>query len=399
MKKIKYLYKTLLILFAMLCLNACEYEIQDIDKVQEFLEVKASSTDITLDENTLTDDVLTFTWTPARQMSDDYVISYTTKLDIVGNNFGGSTTIMTYEDDGTFSKSFTYEQINNWANEKWKIKVNQPFTLEFRVVAQWEGGPTFEAPEVRTIRVNVEPIKVIIFDADKMFISGSAATGEKIEMTKTLENQSQYAWVGNLIPGELQIPVELDGSTYYIVPKEGDGTLHDGEVETVKMEETPVSWNIETAGEYRVVVNMAKSVITIYSPAKALKPAVVTWPLDGVTQTTTVTKLWRYGSDGWAWKEINFVPSLADPQIFVYSGTAISGRTKFGVAAVNVAYVYTGNKSGADTTVTLGSSYDLYSGYGGSGTDNPRNSYFSIPSGTNYIILDTRNMKAFFDQR
>ncbi|SBW01680.1 conserved exported hypothetical protein [uncultured Dysgonomonas sp.] len=401
MKRVKFLYKTLPLLFTVFCLNACDdNEIQDIPKVQEKLELTASSIDITLDENNLTDDIITFDWTEARAVpGDDYVVSYTTKLDLVGNNFGTSTAILTYEDDGVFSKSFTSEQLNNWAKEKWKTRVNQPFTLEFRVVAQWEGGSEFEAPEVRTIRVNVQPIKVEVFAADKMFVAGSATqSGDPIQMTKTLENESQYAWLGNLVAGDLQIPVELEGYTYYIVPKTGDGTVQDGVGETVKMQEAPVSWHIETPGEYRVVVNMKNSTITIYSPEKALKPAVVTWPLDGVTQTTTVTKLWRYGSDGWAWKEINFVPSVADPQILVYSGAAISGRTKFGVAAVNVSYVYTGNKTGVDTSVAAATTYDLVSGYGGSGSDNPRNSYFSIPSGINFIVVDIRNMKIFFDK-
>jgi len=404
MKRVKDIYKILPLLFSLLCLYACDdNEIKDIEKVHEFLELTASSADIALDENNLTEDIITFKWTEARQMSDDYVVSYTTKLDLVGNNFGSGTAILTYEDDGVFSRSFTSEQLNNWANEKWKLKVNQPFTLEFRVVAEWTGGPTFEAPEVRTVRVNVTPIKVEVFEADNMFIAGSAVndTGEKVQMTKTVENESQYAWYGNLEAGELQIPVELNGDTYYIIPTDGEGTLQDGEAESVKMQEAPISWNIPADGEYRIVVNMEKATITIYSPARALQPAVVQWMLDGVMQTTTVEKLWRYGSDGWAWKEINFVPSLADPQIFTYSGAAINGRTKFGVHPVNVSYVYTGNSAGQDTPVTHGNSYDLVGGYGGGGSSptNERNSYFSIPSGTNFIILDIRNSKAFFDKR
>ena len=396
MKRVKFLYKILPLLFAVLCLNACDdNEIEDIPKTEEFLELTASSTSIALDENNLTDNILTFSWTEAREMSDDYIVSYTTKMDVVGNNFGTSTVILTYEDDGVFSKSFTSEQLQNWANDKWKLPVNKPFTLQFRVIAEWEGGPTFEAPEVRTIMVDVQPIKVEVFDADKVFIAGSAVPGNQLEITKTVENESQYAWFGNLNAGELQIPVELQGLTYYIVPEDGEGTLDDGEAESVKMQEDPISWNIPADGEYRIVVNMQKTEVTIYSAAKALQPAVVEWPLDGVPQTTTVEKLWRYGSDGWAWKEINFVQSLADPQIFIYSGAAFSGRTKFGVHPHNQSYVYTGNNTAVDTSVTLGNSYELFAGYSG----NERNAYFSIPSGTNFIILDLRNKTAFFDKR
>lgn len=388
-------------MFVGFCLNACDNDIKDIAKAEEKLELKASSTEIALDENNLSADIITFTWTEARKLPADYLVSYTTKLDVVGNNFGSSTAIISYEDEGVFSKSFTSEQLNNWANEKWKLKVNKPFTLEFRVVAERVGGSTFEAPEVRTITINVEPIKIEVFGADKMFIAGSAIpNGSEIEMAQTIENESQYAWYGSLVAGELQIPVELEGERYYIVPEDGNGILQDGEAENVKMQENAVSWNIPLDGEYRVVVNMEKSTITIYSPAKAISPAVVKWTLDGVEQTTIVNKLWRYGSDGWAWKEINFVQSMADPQVFAYFGTPISGRTKFGVHNSNQSYVYTGNKSGADTPVVHGNEYELFGGYGGTaGGENHRNSYFSIPSGTNFIILDIRNMTAFFDKR
>lgn len=65
-------------------------------------------------------------------MPDEYLVSYTTKLDLLNNNFGSSTAIVTSEDDGIFSRSYTSEQINNWANERWKVPVNKTFTLAFR---------------------------------------------------------------------------------------------------------------------------------------------------------------------------------------------------------------------------------------------------------------------------
>ncbi|MDR0692913.1 MAG: SusE domain-containing protein [Prevotellaceae bacterium] len=396
MKKVKYLYKTLPLLFAILCLNACIYEIQDIDKVKEHIELTASATDIALDENNLTTGMLTFTWTEARQMSSEYIVSYTTKLDIVGNNFGTSTVILNYEDEGVFSRSFTFEQLHNWANDKWKLPINRVFTLEFRVTAEWEGGPTFETPEVRTVTVDVQPIKVVVFDADKMFIAGNAVPGSKIEINKTLENASQYAWFGNLNPGELQIPVELEGMTYYIIPEDEDGsTLQDGIAENVKMEENPVSWNIATAGEYRIVINMEAKVVTIYSSATALQPAVVNWthPINGAQQTT-VTQLWRYKA--WEWVTDSnqyFSQSLADPQIFVYSGPAFSGTTKFGVAAHNNSYVYTNGNNGATVVAALNTVYTLYGGNGGSGAGtNERNSYINFTPATNFIVINIRNM-------
>ncbi|MCC8171634.1 MAG: SusE domain-containing protein [Parabacteroides sp.] len=394
MKKVTCLYKVLPLLFALMGLDACE-ENADIDPVDERLELTASSARITLDANRLTDDILTFAWTEARPLSDDYLVSYTTKLDVVGNNFGSSTTILSYEDEGVFSRSFTSEQLQNWANEKWMIKVNKPFTLEFRVVSQWEGGSTFEAPEVRTVTVEVEPIRVEVFGADKMFVGGSAVPdGNPVEIRKTVENESRYAWYGALVAGELQVPVELEGETYYLVPHDGNGTIWSGEAVRVKMQETPGAWNIETDGDYRIVIDMEKTTATLYTPDQPLEPAVVTWMLDGVEQTTTVTNLWHYGEPtGWSWKTGNWTQSMADPQVFIYSGPALSGRTKFGVYPHNQSYVYTGNNTAKDTQVAFGSVYTLYSGY----SANERNAYFKLPAGTDYIILDLRNktMEAF----
>jgi len=389
MKRISYLYKTLLSLSFLLGVSACKKEIKDIEKVQEKMELKASSANIVLDENNLSKDVITFTWKPARTQSDDHMVTYTTRLDVVGNNFGTSTAIMTYEDDGVYSKSFTSEQIQNWANEKWKIPANKTFVLEFRVVADWEGGATFEAPEVRTISVNVTPIKTVVFDADKVFLGGSAILGiNKVEMPKTQENANQYAYVLNLQPGNLEIPVEYKGATNYIAAADANTTLNDGTPVAIKTRENTFAWKIETAGQYRVVVNMQKATATIYSPAQALKPAIANWTLDGVATTTEVNALWSYGEPtGWAWRAGGWTQSMADPQVFVYSGAALSGRTKFGIAAINQAYVYTGNNTAGNTAVTLGISYPLYSGF----SANERNAYFTLPAGTNFMVLDIRN--------
>src|SRR5690606_41945481 len=114
MKKIIYLYR-ILTFSAIVCgLNACNYEIVDIDKVPETMTLQASSTEIALDVDRLTEDIITFTWEAARSTSEDHVVTYTTKLDVTGNNFGSSTAIMHYEADGVFSRSFTSEQLQQW---------------------------------------------------------------------------------------------------------------------------------------------------------------------------------------------------------------------------------------------------------------------------------------------
>ena len=409
MKKINYIYSTLFLLGIILSLPACKKGISDIPKVEEKLVLKSSSASIALDENKLKEKIVTFSWEPARPQSDDHMVTYTTRLDIVGNNFGAGTTIMTYEDDGVYSKSFTSEQINNWATQKWGIAPNKTFTLEFRVVAEWQGGATFEAPEVRTIQVNVTPIKTVVFDADKVFLGGSAIQGiNRIEMPKTLENLDQYAYVLNLQPGELQIPVETNGETNYIVTSDGDNTLNDGNAVSIKMRQTAFSWKIETAGQYRVVVNMKNATAIIYSPDKALTPRTVTWSgNNSVVYNTVVEDLFIHGNiNNWgAPIKMNCTVSLADPQILVYTGARV-GRTKFIVYGGtstdnnnNLAYTFTGALTSAglrqDQTLVLSTPLTMSGGSSGE----HRNSYLTIPAGTNVLIFDLRKMTILAEKR
>ena len=407
MKRLKYLYKALPLLFILLCFSACKQEVMDIEKVQEKMELTASGTDIALDEDHLTDNILTFTWKEARPQSDDHVVSYTTKLDVVGNNFGSSTAIMNYEDDGVLTRSFTSEQLQNWANEKWGVPTNKSFTLEFRVVAQWEGGATFEAPEVRTIRINVKPIKTVVFDADKIFLDGSAVPGmSRVEINKTLENQNQYAYLLNLEAGELQIPVEFNGETNYMAPADGNGTLQDGVAVGVKMRDTPVSWKIETPGQYRVVVDMQKATATIYSPAQALKPKSVVWnDGNGVATTTEVIDLWMHGAiNSWGNPiKMDCTVSVADPQVLVYTGGRV-GKAKFIVYGgtdnnKNLAYAFSCPLTAAgalqEQTLTLGKIATL----SGGSSSAQRNSYYTIPAGANIVVFDLRNMTIIAEKR
>ncbi|WP_025145439.1 SusE domain-containing protein [Pedobacter jeongneungensis] len=407
MKRNKYLYKVMPLVLLMIGMVACKKGINDIEKVQEQLAIMPSSESILLDENNLSKNIITFNWKPARPQSDDHLVSYITKLDVVGNNFGSSTAIMKYEDDETFSRSFTSEQLQNWASQKWGIPNNKVFTLEFRVVAQWEGGRTFEAPEVRTVQIKVTPIKAVVFDADKIFLSGSAVPGiNKIEMTKTLENLNQYAYVLNLQPGELQIPVDYKGATNYIASADASTALQDGSAVAIKTRETAFSWKIETAGQYRVVVNMQKATATIYSPLKALSPKVVNWTGDGsVAQTTTVTDLWMHGAINSFGTPIKMDcrVSLADPQILVYTGARV-GKTKFIVYGgtdnnKNLAYAFSAPLSATNTAQDLTLVQGAVATLSGGSTSAQRNSYYTIPSGTNVLILDLRNMTILAEKR
>lgn len=411
MKKIRSIVASSLLIPFALGQWACAWDPyeHDSDPVMKTMTLTASAPEIALDENNLSAEVLTFGWTPARQMPDEYLVSYTTQLDLLTNNFGSATTIETSEDDGVFSRSYTSEQLNNWANERWKVPINKKFTLAFRVIAEYAGGPTFEMPEVCTVEVAVTPIKVDVFDADKMSLAGSAIASVT-EMDKTVENANRYAWYGDLTIGELQIPVELNGQTYYLVPADGGTAIEDGQAVAVKMQEESASWNIPAAGKYRIVIDMEAKQITIYSEATDLKPLSVTFRPNGADAnpetTIEVTELWAYGAGtGWGARKLNLVPSMADPQVFIYdaaennnskltSGMKFCVSNNFSVGGTdynqNNAYCFTcpttADGKRQNLTLTLGKEGELHGGADGE----TRNSYYTMPA-ADLVIFDLRN--------
>ena len=88
MSKIGSLYKWVP-MAAAICLSACNDDDKNNNQSDavECLELTASTTDIELDGDRLDDVKLTFEWTPAREMPEEYMISYVTKIDIEGKQF------------------------------------------------------------------------------------------------------------------------------------------------------------------------------------------------------------------------------------------------------------------------------------------------------------------------
>ena len=103
------------------------------------------------------------------------------------------------------------------------------------------------------------------------------------------------------------------------------------------------------------------------------------------------------GGTGWAWKQGNCTVSLADPQVLIYQGAALTSGdgVKFVVYGEsdfrNVAYTFTNpltaeNKR-QNLTLALDKLGDLHGGF----DSETRNSYYKLPAGTNFIVFDLRN--------
>lgn len=427
----KTIFKALPLAVATLLAASCTWDPikNDIPAVKETMVLTASADAVTILAETMKSETITFEWTEAREMSDNYYLSYQAKLDVLGNNFGSKTAIVNDYEVGETSVTFTLDQINNWANERWEIPVNHEFDLEFRVVASWTGGSTFEIPEVKTVTVHVTPIKVIVFNADEVLLSGSVLSGEE-SLVKCPENPKVFAWSGDLAAGQLEMPVKYDGQTFYIAPKDQVKDLRDSTSFEILMVDEPFEWNMP-ANHYRVVVNMDNATAVMYSKEHDLQPFYTgNWyaankPENGEVKSFPVTNLWLRGeSADWAslGKDLQLKQSPADPMILVYSGAKLkSGRTDFSTVSayectkpdgtifsgnVNNAYVFAPLK---DLTMpgmeTSGSDWNLgslkektaYPLQGGSGAE--RGGYFKIPAGITFMVFDLRNMTWTYEMR
>ena len=108
-------------LVALLALGGCkddkEADLTWLTSPEEKMELTVSATDIELDRDKPNDVALSFEWTPAREMPEEYVISYVTKIDIEGHEF--ESCVRVDEDYGVFNKSYTTEELQLLLVDKW----------------------------------------------------------------------------------------------------------------------------------------------------------------------------------------------------------------------------------------------------------------------------------------
>ena len=420
------------IILSLFSFTGCEDDYDEYDNSwfvnnEEKMELTVSAASVKLNEEKLSDEVLTFSWTSARVMPEGYKVSYVTMLDLKSNQFGTSTVIRNLENEGVFSRSYTTEQLQNYITQNWGQSVSEEVTLSFKVIAKWDSEEKYIMPEVRTADVNVMPYKPLVFDADIVYVSGSAKTGVSQQIvSRTLENEYLYAIVTNLKPGQLTIPVTYEGMTQYIAPV-SDGAFKDGEPVEAKMiaaaddgaAPEEAGWEITGNGEYRVVIDMLNKKVTIYSPENEFnEPLIITWYPNNdenkgkVTTEINTETLDYYTSDTWGWKDLAGVTqSLADPRILVYSGEALKGgQIKFVIGnggvtdtgeewTVNNCYCFSSELLDPDTSRDVSVIAGQWTPMSGGSSSAQRNSYFNKLSGMNFIVFDFRNMRIKAESR
>lgn len=315
--------------------------------VVETMTLEASARDVVLDAEEVDKVALTFTWTPAREMPDDYLVTYVTFLDVEGNDF--SNAVRQVVDDGVFTKEYTTQELQNLLVEKWNKNYSRAVNMQFKVIAKWEGGEKYVMPEVRTIDFSVRPFRPLTFDADRIFLSGDAMTGTtRKPMGKTPESDYIYAEEVYLRAGEMTIPIEYQGMTSYICPADGSvevpdndqvdskpaGTQYNAVVKELKADATLPAWKIPVEGYWRVIIDIENKTVKFFSPKNKLEPLTVEFAYEGrnpaswiLTKTLLAGNYYinsMTGWDSWKGKAFPFVVSKVDPMILIWSGASFN---------------------------------------------------------------------------
>lgn len=315
--------------------------------VVETMTLEASARDVVLDAEEVDKVALTFTWTPAREMPDDYLVTYVTFLDVEGNDF--SNAVRQVVDDGVFTKEYTTQELQNLLVEKWNKNYSRAVNMQFKVIAKWEGGEKYVMPEVRTVDFSVRPFRPLTFDADRIFLSGDAMTGTtRKPMGKTPESDYIYAEEVYLRAGEMTIPIEYQGMTSYICPADGSvevpdndqvdskpaGTQYNAVVKELKADATLPAWNIPVEGYWRVIIDIENKTVKFFSPKNRLEPLTVEFAYEGrdpaswiLTKTLLAGNYYinsMTGWDSWKGKAFPFVVSKVDPMILIWSGASFN---------------------------------------------------------------------------
>lgn len=315
--------------------------------VVETMTLEASAHDVVLDAEEVDKVALTLTWTPAREMPDDYLVTYVTFLDVEGNDF--SNAVRQVVDDGVFTKEYTTQELQNLLVEKWNKNYSRAVNMQFKVIAKWEGGEKYVMPEVRTIDFSVRPFRPLTFDADRIFLSGDAMTGTtRKPMGKTPESDYIYAEEVYLRAGEMTIPIEYQGMTSYICPADGSvevpdndqvdskpaGTQYNAVVKELKADATLPAWKIPVEGYWRVIIDIENKTVKFFSPKNRLEPLTVEFAYEGrdpaswiLTKTLLAGNYYinsMTGWDSWKGKAFPFVVSKVDPMILIWSGASFN---------------------------------------------------------------------------
>ena len=270
-------------------------------------------------------------------------------------------------------------------------------------------------------------------------------------LTQTLENENLYAWRAELPAGDLKISTP-EGYVNAV------NTVY-GQTSEYTCDAEGYTWIIPETGTYRIVLNTETEEITVYDPETDLKPKYAngTWSNGSLAgygtkpdqNTVEVECLWMYGPfnsfvDNSGVKQgfdfqYRCLRSLADPNVFVYSGKTLpridgngnAGSAKKWMTGGMVFFIgpekpldgndlFPSKNESQENPRPYNNSYAFGSADANSkrdsvcesieasldtqyalkeGQDDSRYSYFEIPEGCNYVEVNTDKLTVVFGKK
>ena len=242
---------------------ACQEEPDDsYSRFNSQIELSVSSESVVLNEDTPDEVALTVSWNPAYDYGSDFLTTYEFKTFLVD---GSVSEISEYEDAGNFERSWTHKELQDLLVGTFGQLTSTTRTLRFTISASFE-GPYIVIPDEDVITVSVKTYGDKQFDADRVFLSGSAVGDEDVELTAS--SDGIYVWNGALSAGKFNFPVVYGDENNVIIPESltdtpvGDGSMG---ASVVGQDETGASagWTISEAADYRVTLNFSTRSVTV----------------------------------------------------------------------------------------------------------------------------------------
>jgi len=271
------------------------------------LEMTSSAEQITLKENAPNEEALSLEWTPAADWGSDFTITYLYEIDLLGNKEDNA--VKEYEDGGVFKRSYTNKELQELMVDRWGQLTSTTGTLRFTITATYEGPRTI-IPETSVVSVKVKTYGPKQFLANKLYMSGTAIGADDVEILPSKNDPKVFVYNGNLEAGTINFPIVYDDEVKenVISPVSAQQPITDDAMEaTVKEKSAAGVWQISTADQYRVTVNLTAKTVTIIPAGDIIE----------------VDKIYLAGTS--VGDDIEVAQTLEDQDVFAFRGELKAG--------------------------------------------------------------------------
>ena len=299
-----------------LFMTGCTEEVDnEYSRFPSTIRITASTGEIVLNEDTPDAVALTLSWTEAADHGSDYMVTYSYEYDL---SEASSAHVEEVYEGEEFVRTYTHADLQKILVEDYSYATSTWGTMTFSITANFEGteGAAVVLPDQDEVTVRIKTYGDRQFAADKVFLGGSAAGSENIELAPSETNPDLYVYNGDLAAGGFNFPVVYGDENNVIVPAGSrDVTVESGETydaAVIGSDETAYSWNITEADSYRVSLNFSNRTVSVIKTSEIME----------------VDKLFMSGTAVGA-SEIEVAQTLENASLYAWRGTLTAGTLSF----------------------------------------------------------------------